>query len=140
MMRVVLRGDLYSKRKTNFWIPILLLGVAACGDSGPQPTVSPPPAPSYEQTSEQAGEDTAKDFATAMGAGTGGGYRVVISGSVDRPSVSILKDSVQWLPARYPNQPIEITGSQVVYPVDTYRNNRDDQTVEASFEIECPPA
>jgi len=145
---------------------ILILGVSACDGADPEPEAQEPDP----RIRVQQSEDPAEDFATAMGAGSGGGtlmfdgtsypiesalcyldepldvgtvgagFRIVISGSVDRPSVSIVQNSLQWVPDRYPNNAVEVSGSHLSYSADTYRNNRDDRKVEASFEIDCPPA
>lgn len=66
----------------------------------------------------------------------GEGYRVLIGGSERYPDVSILAPgSVHWTAL---NDIFSVSGSQITGDSDTYRNNVDGGTVEASFEIECP--
>lgn len=142
-----------------------MLFLIGCGDTAPDANDQ---ADLQHSSASSGEDDAQDAFAEALGAGRGGGtlifdgtsysiesavchldppvevgtvgegYRVLIEGA-QRPRASIVgPGSVHWTHVDWQTVNFTVDGSVITGPATRYRNNRDDQVVEASFEIECP--
>jgi len=68
------------------------------------------------------------------------GHRVLFGTSGSNPiSAQILDPSfMQWFPENTPGDVVQRDGETFTSDTNTYFNNVDDQTIEASFTVECP--